>query len=151
LRLQSIRREEYLNLSKVENRESATSNYGSTLHFILLFIIIISRITEEGGVAVALQSCTNLRGLSPQANYTANFAGEGCCLVSATNSHGLRPDGKCLGHFCVYNFFHNKNSHGRYSRVSRSEPLLFHSIRSSGILTRVSGPCSRPPTSQKIW
>jgi hypothetical protein len=32
--------------------------------------------------------------------------------------------------------------------VSRPEPLLFHSS-SSVILTRLSGPCSRPPTSQK--
>jgi hypothetical protein len=42
---------------------------------------------------------TKLRGLSPQANYTdratasvgevvPTFAGRGCCLVSATNSHG---------------------------------------------------------------
>jgi hypothetical protein len=41
-----------------------------------------------------------LRGLSPQSNYTdratgrlwaklvATFAGRGCCVVSATNSHG---------------------------------------------------------------
>jgi hypothetical protein len=44
---------------------------------------------------------TKLRGRSPQANYTdrataacrrsflvPNFAGRGCCVVSATNSHG---------------------------------------------------------------
>jgi hypothetical protein len=31
------------------------------------------------------------------------------------------------------------------------EPLLFHSSSSSVILTRLSGPSSRPTTSQKIW
>jgi hypothetical protein len=31
------------------------------------------------------------------------------------------------------------------------EPLLFHSSSSSVILTRLSGPHSRPTTSQKIW
>jgi hypothetical protein len=30
------------------------------------------------------------------------------------------------------------------------EPLLFHSSSSSVILTRLSGPCSRPTTSQEI-
>jgi hypothetical protein len=36
-------------------------------------------------------------------------------------------------------------------RFSRPEPLLFHSSRSSIILTRLSGPRSRYTTSQKIW
>jgi hypothetical protein len=36
-----------------------------------------------------------------------------------------------------------------YSRFSRPEPLLFHSSNSSIILTRLSGPRSRPTTSQK--
>jgi hypothetical protein len=49
----------------------------------------------------------------------------GCCVVSATN--------------------HN----GRYFRFSRPEPLLFHSSSSSIIFTRLSGPRSRPTTSQK--
>jgi hypothetical protein len=31
------------------------------------------------------------------------------------------------------------------------EPLLFHSSSSSVVLTRLSGPRSRPTTSQKIW
>jgi hypothetical protein len=34
---------------------------------------------------------------------------------------------------------------------STPEPLLFHSSSSSIVLTRLSGPRSRPPTSQKIW
>jgi hypothetical protein len=36
-------------------------------------------------------------------------------------------------------------------RFSWPEPLLFHSSSSSIILTRLSGPRSRPTTSQKIW
>jgi hypothetical protein len=55
----------------------------------------------------------NLRGLSPQANYTnraaaavgevvPSFVGTGCYVVSATDSHG------------------------RVSQFSRPEPLLFH-------------------------
>jgi hypothetical protein len=36
-------------------------------------------------------------------------------------------------------------------RFYRPEPLLFHSSGASFILTRLSGPCSRPTTSQKIW
>jgi hypothetical protein len=36
-------------------------------------------------------------------------------------------------------------------RFSWPEPLLFHSSSSSLILTRLSGPRSRPTTSQKIW
>jgi hypothetical protein len=38
----------------------------------------------------------------------------------------------------------------RYSRLSRPEPLLFLSSSSSVVITRLSGPRSRP-TSQKIW
>jgi hypothetical protein len=38
-----------------------------------------------------------------------------------------------------------------YSQISRSEPLLFLSSSSSIVLTRLSGPRSRPTTSQKIW
>jgi hypothetical protein len=37
-----------------------------------------------------------------------------------------------------------------YSRFSRPEPLLFLSSSSSVVLTRLSGPRSRPTTSQKI-
>jgi hypothetical protein len=36
-----------------------------------------------------------------------------------------------------------------YSRLSRPEPLLFLSSSSSAVLTRLSGPHSRPTTSQK--
>jgi hypothetical protein len=38
-----------------------------------------------------------------------------------------------------------------YSRISRLEPLLFLSSSSSTVLTRLSGPRSRPATSLKIW
>jgi hypothetical protein len=37
-----------------------------------------------------------------------------------------------------------------YSRLSRPEPLLFLPSSSSIVLTRLSGPRSRPTTSQKI-
>jgi hypothetical protein len=38
-----------------------------------------------------------------------------------------------------------------YTRFFRPEPLLFLSSSSSIVLTRLSGPRSRPTTSQKIW
>jgi hypothetical protein len=38
-----------------------------------------------------------------------------------------------------------------YSRISRPELLHFLSSSSSSVLTRLSGPHSRPTTSQKIW
>jgi hypothetical protein len=38
-----------------------------------------------------------------------------------------------------------------YSRFSRPEPLLFLPSSSSVVLMRLSGPLSRPTTSQKIW
>jgi hypothetical protein len=38
-----------------------------------------------------------------------------------------------------------------YARLSRPEPLLFLPSSSSVVLTRLSGPRSRPSTSQKIW
>jgi hypothetical protein len=38
-----------------------------------------------------------------------------------------------------------------YSRISRPEPLLFLLSISSVVLTRLSGPSSRPTASQKIW
>jgi hypothetical protein len=80
-----------------------------------------------------------LRGFSPQANCTDRataalstklvpiLADKGCRLVSATDPHSRN-----LGFL-------------------DPEPLLFHSSRSSVILTRLSGPRSRPTTSQKIW
>jgi hypothetical protein len=39
----------------------------------------------------------------------------------------------------------------QYSRFSRPEPLLFLPSSSSVVLTRLSGPRSRPTGSQKIW
>jgi hypothetical protein len=38
-----------------------------------------------------------------------------------------------------------------YSRFSRPEPLLFLSSSSSVVLKKLSGPRSKPTTSQKIW
>jgi hypothetical protein len=38
-----------------------------------------------------------------------------------------------------------------YSRLSRREPLLVLPSSPSVVLTRLSGPSSRPTTSQKIW
>jgi hypothetical protein len=38
-----------------------------------------------------------------------------------------------------------------YSRFSRSQPLLFLSGSSSNVLTSLSGPRSRPTTSQKVF
>jgi hypothetical protein len=55
------------------------------------------------------------------------LAHRGCHVVSVTDP--LRP----------------------YSRFSRPEPLLFLPSSSSIVLTRLSGPRSRPTTSQKIW
>jgi hypothetical protein len=57
---------------------------------------------------------------------SANFWDTGCHVVSVTS---LRP----------------------YSRISRPEPLLFLPSSYSFVLTRLSGPRSRPTTSQKIW
>jgi hypothetical protein len=39
----------------------------------------------------------------------------------------------------------------RHSRLSRPEPLLFLPSSSSVVLTRLSGPRSRPTTSQETW
>jgi hypothetical protein len=80
-----------------------------------------------------------LRGLSPLANY--NDRATAACqrsycqplqiderrVVSAVDS--VRP----------------------YFRLSRPEPLFFLSSSSSIVLTRLSGPRSRPTTFQKIW
>jgi hypothetical protein len=61
------------------------------------------------------------------AKLVPTLADRGCRVVSATDPHGRN-----LGFF-------------------DPEPLLFHSSSSSIILTRLSGPRSRPTSSQKIW
>jgi hypothetical protein len=38
-----------------------------------------------------------------------------------------------------------------YTRIPRPEPLLLLPSSSSVVLARLSGPSSRPTTSQKIW
>jgi hypothetical protein len=60
------------------------------------------------------------------AKLVPTFADRGCRVVSA------------------------KDSHGRKSRFSRPEPLLFPSSSSSVVLTRLSEPRSRHAASQKI-
>jgi hypothetical protein len=62
----------------------------------------------------------------PVGQVSSNFSGE-CRVVSVTEPHG------------------------RYLGFLDPEPLLLHSSSSSIILTRLSGPRSRPSTSQKIW
>jgi hypothetical protein len=62
----------------------------------------------------------------PAGEISATLADRGCRVVSATDPHGRN-----LGFL-------------------DPEQLLFHS-RSSFILTRLSGPRSRPTTSQNIW
>jgi hypothetical protein len=77
-----------------------------------------------------------LRGLSPRAAERPPLLGE----VSANFFLGYRvPLGQRDGSLMSY------------SRFSRPEPLLFLSSSSSVVLTRLSGPRSRPTTSQKIW
>jgi hypothetical protein len=55
------------------------------------------------------------------------FVDRGCCVVSAMDSHG------------------------RESRFSRPEPLLFLPSSSSFVLMHMSGARSRPAVSQRIW
>jgi hypothetical protein len=62
----------------------------------------------------------------PVGEVSANFSWRGCRVVSATDPHG------------------------RNLRFLDPKPLLFHSSSSAIILTRLSGPRSRPTTSQKI-
>jgi hypothetical protein len=71
---------------------------------------------------------TKLRGLSPKANETD------------------RATAACRRTYCQ-----RDGSLRSYSRRSRPEPLLFLLSSSSVVLTRLSGPRSRPTTSQKIW
>jgi hypothetical protein len=78
-----------------------------------------------------------IRGMSPRVNYTdrATVA----CRPSWYQICGQRVSrGQRDG------------SLRAYSRFSRPEPLLFLSSSSSVVLTRQSGPRSRP-TTQKIW
>jgi hypothetical protein len=74
---------------------------------------------------------TNSVAISPLVKYTdrwtaadsedsAEFAGTGCCIVSATGTHG------------------------RFIRFSRPEPLLIHPSSALIILTMLSGPVPDP-------
>jgi hypothetical protein len=120
---------------------------------------IISLITEEtvilklslfqinpvnGRVTAAFffvhQTRRKLRGLSPRANYTD------------------RATDRRLSAKLVSTFGDRRVSRSQSGRsltavisVSRLEPLPFLSSSSSILLTRLSGPRSRPTTSQEIW
>jgi hypothetical protein len=60
--------------------------------------------------------------------------------------------GVVCAHVCGLWVSRSQNGSPRpYSRVSRPKPLLFFPISSSTVLTRLSGPRSRPTTTQKIW
>jgi hypothetical protein len=61
--------------------------------------------------------------------------------------------GEVSSNFCGYRVPRGQRdgSLRPYSRISRPEPLLFLPSSSSIVLTRLSGPRSRPTTSQKIW
>jgi hypothetical protein len=79
-----------------------------------------------------------LRGLSPRANYT---------------DRATAAVGDVSAKFCGYRVPRSQRdgSLRPYSRLSRPQLLLFLSSSSSIVLTRLSGPRSRPTTSQKIW
>src|SRR5215475_12847784 len=79
-----------------------------------------------------------LRGLSPRANYTDRQSGRrrSAKLVPTFADRGVSRGQR-------------NESHGRKSLFSRPEPLLFYSSSSSVDLTRLSGPRSRPTTTQK--
>jgi hypothetical protein len=81
---------------------------------------------------------TKLRGLSPQANYSDRAT----AIV-----------GDVSANFCGYSVLGGQldGSLRPYSQFSRPESLLFLPSSSSVVLTRLSGPRSRPTTSQKIW
>jgi hypothetical protein len=58
--------------------------------------------------------------------------------------------GKLVANFCGQRMLRGQRDRP-YSWFSRPELLLFLSSSSSVALTRLSGPCSRPITSQRIW
>jgi hypothetical protein len=80
---------------------------------------------QEDSCSITKQN-KKLRGLSPQANYTDR-------AIAACRRSGQR-----------------NGSPWPYSRFSRPEPLIFLPSSSSIVLTRLSGPRSRPNTSHKV-
>jgi hypothetical protein len=64
-----------------------------------------------------------------------------------------RSSAKLVPTFCGYRVTRGQRdgSLRPHSRLSRPEPLPFLSSSSLVVLTRLSGPRSRPTTSQKIW
>jgi hypothetical protein len=77
---------------------------------------------------------TKLRGLSPRANNS--YRATSVCRRS-----------KCQ----IFRIDQGERYLRLYSRLSRPEPLLYLPSSSSVVLTRLSGPLSRPTTCQKIW
>jgi hypothetical protein len=61
--------------------------------------------------------------------------------------------GEVSANFCEYRVPHGQRDGfpRPYSGFSRPEPLIFLPSSFSVVLTRLSGPSSRPTTSQKIW
>jgi hypothetical protein len=61
--------------------------------------------------------------------------------------------GEVSAKFCRLRVPHDQHDKSPWPlfRFSRPEPLLFFPSNSSVVLTRLSGPRSRPTTSQKIW
>jgi hypothetical protein len=61
--------------------------------------------------------------------------------------------GVVSANFCRYRVLcgQRDESPRPYSQISRPKPLPLLSSSSSVVLTRLSGPCSIPTTSQKIW
>jgi hypothetical protein len=82
---------------------------------------------------------TKLRGFSPQVNYSDRRTAacrRSCCQVLQTE--GVARSAQRIPTAVNLGFVD-------------PEPLLFHSSSPSVILVRLSGPRSRPTTSQKIW
>jgi hypothetical protein len=91
-------------------------------------------------IAVRVPDCnqTNSMTFSPQANYTER-PHLSAKLMPTISGRGVSR-GQC-----------NAPPHGRQSWDYRPEAPLFHSSGSSVIFMRLSGTCSRPAVSQKIW
>jgi hypothetical protein len=97
----------------------------SSVLFMLLLLLLTK--TKLNSVALVRERTMPTERPPLVGEVVPTFADRGCCMVSATDSHG------------------------RKSRYSRLDPLLFLPSSSSVILTRLSRPHSRLAASQKIW
>ena len=98
--------------------------YSSYLHDVRLW----QEIKKKNSVALVRERTIPTERSPTVGEVSANFLRiDGCHVASATYPHG------------------------RLSLFSGPEPLLFYSSSSSIDLTRLSGPRSRPTTTQKIW